>query len=165
MIKRAAGMLPVAAQLAFSCEGAGKAKMEIAMRVVILGLVAILAVTGVAEARDCSGQGSGRPLTFDDWAVSSSGKSQVDMTYRLNGEKAVTQLQAHVYFQIAPDDVLAEAAIDLANAAGAPDSGIETITLSKDAARRLAKADHDAVSVFACTNYIEYLDGSGSIID
>ncbi|MDB5585935.1 MAG: hypothetical protein JWP26_905 [Devosia sp.] len=135
------------------------------MRVVILGLLAMLAVTGVAEARDCSGQGSARVLQFDDWAVSNSGKVQVDLSYRLDAEKPVTVLQGHVYFQIAPDDVLADAAIDLTNSAGMPDSGDQAITLSKDAARRLAKADHEAVSVFACTNYIEFLDGGGMIID
>jgi hypothetical protein len=141
-------------------------KMEAAMRAVILGLVAMLAVTGEAAARDCSGQGSGRYLSVEEWAFSSSsGKSQVDLSYRLDDEKTATMLQGHVYFQIAPDDVLADAAIELANAVGVPASGVEPITLSKDGARRLAKADRDAVSVFACTNYIEYLDGSGLIID
>ena len=139
--------------------------MEVAMRAMILGLVAILAVTGGAAARGCDGQGSEQVLSLDAWAFSSSGKSQVELSYRLDDEKAVTLLQAHVYFQIAPDDVLADAAIDLANAAGVPESGVEPITLSKEAARQLAKADHDAVSILACTNYIEYLDGSGLIID
>ena len=139
--------------------------MEAAMRAMILGLVAMLAVTGGATARDCNGQGSVQVLSLDGWAFSSGGKSQVELSYRLDDDKTATLLQAHVYFQIAPDEVLADAAIDLANAAGVPESGVEPITLSKEAARRLAKADHDAVSVFACTNYIEYLDGSGSIID
>lgn len=139
--------------------------MEVAMRAIILGLVALLTVTGGAAARDCSGQGSERFLSVDDWAFSSSGKSQVDLSYRLDDEKVATLLEAHVYFQIAPDDVLADAAINLANAEGVPDSGVEPVTLSKDAARRLAKADHDAVGVFTCTNYVEYLDGRGLIID
>jgi hypothetical protein len=140
-------------------------KMEVAMRAMILGVVAILAVTGGAAARDCSGQGSEQVLSLDGWTFSSSGKSQVELSYRLDVEKAATLLRAHVYFLIAPDAVLADAAIELANVAGVPESGVEPITLSKDAARRLARADHDAVSVLACTNYIEYLDGSGTIID
>ncbi|MET3901034.1 hypothetical protein ABIB57_005002 [Devosia sp. UYZn731] len=93
------------------------------MRVVILGLVAMLASMGVAEARDCSGQGSEHVLKFDTWAISNSGKVQVDLNYRLDAEKPVTLLQGHVYFQIAPDDVLADAAIDLTNSAGVPVAG------------------------------------------
>ncbi|MDB5530345.1 MAG: hypothetical protein JWR51_3448 [Devosia sp.] len=135
------------------------------MRAVIFGLAAILAVTGGAAARDCSGQGSARYLSVVDWGFSSGGKSQVDLSYRLDDEKIATQLQGHVYFQIAPDEVLADAAIDLANVAGVPNNGVEPVALSKDAVRRLARADHDAVSVFVCTNYLEYLDGSGLIID
>lgn len=78
------------------------------MRALVVGLMAIVAVTSGAAARDCAGQGSERLLIFDDWAISSSGKSQVDLSYRFEDEKTATLLQGHVYFQIAPDDVLAD---------------------------------------------------------
>jgi hypothetical protein len=39
------------------------------------------------------------------------------------------------------------------------------VALPKAAIQRLTIADHDSVDVFACTNYIEYQDGSGMIID
>jgi hypothetical protein len=132
------------------------------MRAVILGLAIVVATMGIAEAHDCSGQGSVQVLTIDHWDLNGR---QVEVSYQLHDDKVATILEAHVYFQIAADDVLADAAISLANDSGIPPQGSSTLTLSKDATRRLIAQGHAEPSVFACTNYIEYLDGSGVIID
>ena len=135
------------------------------MRAVILSVAMAVATMGIAEAHDCSGQGSMQILTIEGWELLDGTKSQVEVSYRLHDDKVPTTLEAHVYFQVEPDDVLADAAISLKNDAGIPDQGSSTLTLSKDATRRLMEQGHANPSVFACTNYIEYLDGSGVIID
>jgi hypothetical protein len=149
-----------AGQLQFICSVASLNQMEAAMRTVILSVIAVLAMTGAATARGCNGQG-----TSDDWTISSQAKSQVELSYVLVEAKAVTLLRAHVYFQIALDEVLADVVVELTDPAAVSASGIKAIALTKDAVRRLAKADLAEVEVFACTNYIEYVDGSGTIID
>ena len=132
------------------------------MRAVILGMALVVATMGIAEARDCSGQGSAKVLTIEQWMLLGGG--QVEVSYTLHDEKA-TRLGGHVYFQIVPDDVLADAPIGLENEAGIAPQGSTTLDLGKDATRRLMAAVSGAVGVFACTNTVEYLDGSGVIID
>lgn len=135
------------------------------MRAVILSVAMVVATMGVAEAHECSGQGSVQILTIEGWELLDGTKSQVEVSYQLHDDKVATTLEAHVYFQVAPDDVLADAAISLKNDAGIPQEGSSTLTLSKNATRRLMEQGHAISSVFACTNYVEYLDGSGVIID
>ena len=134
------------------------------MRAAVLGLALMVAAMGGAEARDCSGQGSAQVLTFSAWSLSASDKSSVEVTYSLHDDKTIMALQAHLYFQIAPDDVLADAAFELTNEAGVAHGGTRQVSLPKDAIRRL-QLDVGDVALFACTNTIEYLDGSGVIID
>ena len=133
------------------------------MRAVILGMALVVATMGIAEARDCSGQGSTRVLTIEQWMLLGGG--QVEVSYTLHDEKAATRIGGHVYFQIVPDEVLAHAPIGLENDAGIAAQGSTTLDLGKDATRRLMASVSGTVGVFACTNTIEYLDGSGVIID
>src|SRR5690349_3622026 len=100
-----------------------------AMRAVILALVAVLAVTGMAAARDCAGQGSEGVLSFESWTLSANGKAQVELAYRLDDDKVRTLLQGHLYFQIGSDDVLADAAIAIEDAGGVAERGSTTVTL------------------------------------
>ena len=135
------------------------------MRGLIYCAVALLALPGAAQARDCSGQGSPQVLTFEDWRLLPDAGGAVELTYRLNEDKPVTLLAAHVYFEIGPDQVPADAALELADAAGLAPGGTATLTLAKPMARELAAAAPASITVSACTNYMEYLDGSGVIID
>jgi hypothetical protein len=135
------------------------------MRAVILSVAMAVATMGIAQAHECSGQGSVQILTIEGWELLDGTKSQVEVSYQLHDDKVATTLEAHVYFQIEPDDVLADAAISLKNDAGIPQEASAMLTLSKDATRRLMEEGHANPSVFACTNYVEYLDGSGVIID
>ena len=135
------------------------------MRAVILSVAMAVATMGIAEAHDCSGQGSVQILTIEGWSLPEGSKSQVEVNYQVHSEKVATILEAHVYFQIEPDDVLADAPISLTNDSGIPEEGSSILTLSKDATRRLIEQGHANPSLLACTSYVEYLDGSGVIID
>lgn len=135
------------------------------MRAMILGLAVVVATMGIAQAQECGGQGSVQVLTIAGWALLEGSKSQVEVRYQIHDDKVATTLEAHVYFQVAPDQKLADAAISLKNESGIAERGSAMLTLSKDATRRLMQEGHGTPGVFACTNYIEYLDGSGVIID
>jgi len=134
------------------------------MRTMILSLMAVMAVVDTAQARDCSGQGSDSVLTFDQWSISTTGKSQVELSYRLDSDKPTTLVQGHVYFQVG-NDVLADTAIDVADADRVAKIGVARVALAKDEMARLAAAEHDSVSILACVYTIEHSDGSGTIID
>ncbi|MGV8954734.1 MAG: hypothetical protein ACOH2M_26795 [Cypionkella sp.] len=133
------------------------------MRSIVLGLAMVAAMTGIAEARDCSGQGSAGVVSIEQWLLLGGG--QVEVSYHLHNDKPATRLGGHVYFQIVPDDVLADAAIALDNPAGIAERGTSTMELGKDATHRLMAAVSGTVDVLVCTYTVEYLDGSGGIID
>ena len=135
------------------------------MRGLIWGMVAVLALAGAVQAKDCSGQGSAQVLTFEDWVLVPHGNGAVELTYRLHEDKPVTRMQAHVYLEIGPDDVAADAGLELVDPAGLTPGGTATLTVTKPMAHRLAAAAPGSVTASACTNYLEYLDGSGVIID
>ena len=132
------------------------------MRGLFCGVVVALSLTAGVAAAECSGQGSVKLLTFDSWSLDAAG---VELAYRLDEDKPATHLSAHVYFEDAAGDRQADAALDLMDAAGLPRIGTATIPLDKPTRQRLNAAAPGGISAYACTNLVEYLDGSGVIID
>lgn len=135
------------------------------MRGLIFGMMAVLALPAGAGAADCSGQGSLNVLSFDAWSLVPDGNGAVELSYRLDGDKPVTLLAAHVYFETTAGDRRADAALELVDPAGLPRAGTATISLSKPMVQRLSAAAPGRVSVYSCTNVMQYRDGSGVIID
>jgi hypothetical protein len=132
------------------------------MRGLFYGVAVALALTAGVAAAECSGQGSVKLLTFDSWSLDAGG---VELAYRLDDDKPVTRLSAHVYFADTAGDRQADAALDLVDAAGLPRIGTATVLLDKPMRQRLSAAAAGGISAYACTNVVEYLDGSGVIID
>jgi hypothetical protein len=137
--------------------------MEANMRRPIAILLAALAMSGNAHGANCSGSGSPLVLTIDDWRLLPSGA--VELGYHLAADKPVTLLQAHVYFEIAGGEGRADANLWIEDNAGLAPDGVASVTLDKPMARLLAVAIPRTVTVYACTNVMEYADGSGVIID
>ena len=135
------------------------------MRGLFFGVVVALSLTAGVAAAECSGQGSVKLLTFDSWSLVVGGNGVVELAYRLDEDKPVTRLSAHVYFEDTAGDRQADAALDLVDAAGLPRVGTATVPLDKPMRQRLSAAAPGGISAYACTNLVEYLDGSGVIID
>ena len=135
------------------------------MRGLFCCVVVTLSLTVGAAAAECSGQGSVKLLTFDSWSLVAGGNGGVELAYHLDEDKAVTRLSAHVYFEDTAGDRQADAALDLVDAGGLPLVGTATVSLSKPMRQRLGAAAPGGISAYACTNVVEYLDGSGVIID
>jgi hypothetical protein len=103
---------------------------EKTMRGLFWGAAVLLALTGAAEARDCSGQGSARVLTLEHWLLVPDGSGAVELTYRLNEDKLATLVAAHVYFEVDSDSVPADAALELVDAAGLAPGGTAVLTVT-----------------------------------
>lgn len=135
------------------------------MRGLIWGLLAILLSCAAAEGRDCSGQGYAGTLVIDDWAVVPKGAGAIELHYTLHEQKPVTLLSAHLYFEMGADTVIADVSLQLTDLAGLPLEAITLVNVAKPMALHLSGEHPADITVTACTNYIEYLDGSGIIID